>query len=69
MAEHMITVPWTDELLAKAVENNLYYGKHMTFCRRKDDEYVMVKFLAVKALILNYRNLNRSCIKETFEIL
>ncbi|XP_012220915.1 MOXD1 homolog 1 [Linepithema humile] len=50
MADHMITMPWTDELLAKAIENILYHGKHMTFCKRKDYEYYM------SPTVLNFPN-------------
>lgn len=51
MADHMINIAWTEELLAKAVEKNLYYGRHMTFCRRKNEELLLVKFLMITPLI------------------
>lgn len=45
MAEHMLALPWTDELLARSIENNLYHGKHVTFCRKRNDELALVKSL------------------------
>ncbi|KMQ96820.1 moxd1-like protein 1 protein [Lasius niger] len=41
MAEHMLALPWTEELLAKSIENNLYHGRHMTFCRKRDDQLAL----------------------------
>lgn len=52
MAEHMLALPWTEELLAKAVENSLYHGRHMTFCRTRKDELALVKSLnAIKTFV------------------
>ncbi|KAL6443701.1 hypothetical protein ACFW04_001653 [Cataglyphis niger] len=50
MAEHMLALPWTEELLARSIENNLYHGRHMTFCRKRDDQ------LALPADIQNFPN-------------
>ncbi|XP_072748696.1 MOXD1 homolog 1-like [Anoplolepis gracilipes] len=41
MAEHMLALPWTEELLARSIENNLYHGRHMTFCRKRDDQLAL----------------------------
>jgi hypothetical protein len=43
MAEHMLALPWTEELLTRSIENSLYHGKHMTFCRKKDDRLALVR--------------------------
>ncbi|KAL6261864.1 hypothetical protein P5V15_006950 [Pogonomyrmex californicus] len=50
MAEHMLAMPWTEELLASKIENSLYHGRHMTFCRKRDDQ------LALPADIQNFPN-------------
>lgn len=50
LAEHMLAMPWTEELLAKSIEQNLYHGRHMTFCRKRDDK------LAVPADIQMFPN-------------
>lgn len=42
MAEHMLAMPWSEELLARSIEKSLYHGKHMTFCRKKDDKLALV---------------------------
>lgn len=41
LAEHMLALPWTEELLARAIEQNLYHGRHMTFCRKRDDKLAL----------------------------
>ncbi|RLU27277.1 hypothetical protein DMN91_001078 [Ooceraea biroi] len=41
LAEHMLALPWTEELLARSIENSLYHGKHMTFCRKRDDRLAL----------------------------
>lgn len=43
LAEHMQALPWTEELLARSIEKNLYHGKHMTFCRMRNDNLAMVR--------------------------
>jgi len=43
----MMLMQWKDDLLAKPVEYNLYHGEHMTFCRKRDDQLVLVKSLNV----------------------
>ncbi|XP_014472209.1 PREDICTED: MOXD1 homolog 1 [Dinoponera quadriceps] len=48
MAEHILAMPWADELLANSIERNLYQGRHMTFCRKRDDK------LALPADIQNF---------------
>ncbi|XP_011160800.2 MOXD1 homolog 1 [Solenopsis invicta] len=50
MAEHMLALPWTEDLLTRSIEDNLYHGKHMTFCRKRDDQ------LALPADIQNFPN-------------
>ncbi|XP_015598813.1 MOXD1 homolog 1 [Cephus cinctus] len=37
LAEHMLDMPWREELLVKSIESSLYYGEHMTYCRKRDD--------------------------------
>jgi len=49
MAEHMLALPWTEELLTRSIENSLYHGKHMTFCRKKDDRLALVRHCTVRA--------------------
>ncbi|KAK0175590.1 hypothetical protein PV327_009330 [Microctonus hyperodae] len=41
LAEHILALPWTEALLTKSIEHNLYYGKHMTFCRKRDDKLAL----------------------------
>lgn len=43
MTEHMLALPWTEELLARSIENSLYHGRHMTFCRKRDDKLALVR--------------------------
>ncbi|XP_046409387.1 MOXD1 homolog 1 [Neodiprion fabricii] len=50
LAEHMLALPWTEELLARSIEQSLYHGRHMTFCRKRDDK------LAVPADIQMFPN-------------
>ncbi|XP_012253301.2 MOXD1 homolog 1 [Athalia rosae] len=50
LAEHMLALPWTEELLARSIERSLYHGRHMTFCRKRDDK------LAVPADIQMFPN-------------
>lgn len=53
LAEHMLALPWTEALLAKSIENSLYNGRHMTFCRKRDDK------LALPAEIQTFPNFTR----------
>ncbi|XP_076182197.1 MOXD1 homolog 1-like [Ptiloglossa arizonensis] len=41
LAEHMLAMPWTDELLSRSIEWSLYHGRHMTFCRKRDDKLAL----------------------------
>ncbi|XP_066597310.1 MOXD1 homolog 1-like [Prorops nasuta] len=41
LAEHMSLLPWTEELLARSIERSLYHGRHMTFCRKRDDKLAL----------------------------
>ncbi|XP_017761618.1 PREDICTED: MOXD1 homolog 1-like [Eufriesea mexicana] len=41
LAEHMLALPWTEELLARSIEQSLYHGRHMTFCRKRDDKLAL----------------------------
>ncbi|XP_076680206.1 MOXD1 homolog 1-like [Andrena cerasifolii] len=41
LAEHMLALPWTEELLSRSIEWNLYHGRHMTFCRKRDDKLAL----------------------------
>ncbi|KAK9299586.1 hypothetical protein QLX08_007402 [Tetragonisca angustula] len=41
LAEHMLALPWTEELLARSIERSLYHGRHMTFCRKRDDKLAL----------------------------
>ncbi|KAK2589072.1 hypothetical protein KPH14_001907 [Odynerus spinipes] len=50
LAEHILALPWDEELLARSIENSLYHGRHMTFCRKRDDK------LALPANIQNFPN-------------
>ncbi|XP_063985800.1 MOXD1 homolog 1 [Diachasmimorpha longicaudata] len=53
LAEHMSALAWTDELLTRAIENRLYHGRHMTFCRKRDDK------LAIPSDIQMFPNVTR----------
>lgn len=46
LAEHMSALAWTDELLTRPIENRLYHGRHMTFCRKRDDKLAIVRYLS-----------------------
>lgn len=41
--EHLNEIPWNETLLTKKIEDTLYKGKHMTFCRKRDDTLAVVK--------------------------
>ncbi|XP_031837806.2 MOXD1 homolog 1 [Nomia melanderi] len=41
LAEHMLALPWTEELLSTSIERSLYHGRHMTFCRKRDDKLAL----------------------------
>ncbi|XP_035720136.1 MOXD1 homolog 1-like [Vespa mandarinia] len=41
LAEHILALPWTEELLARSIEKSLYHGRHMTFCRKRDDKLAL----------------------------
>lgn len=42
LSEHLLALPWAEELLARSIEDSLYHGKHMTFCRKRDDKLALV---------------------------
>jgi hypothetical protein len=39
---HLVELPWTEKLLTQRVEESLYAGKHMVFCRKHDDQLAIV---------------------------
>lgn len=39
---HLQDIPWQEQILTQRIEQALYYGKHMTFCRLNDDTLAMV---------------------------
>ncbi|XP_076240540.1 MOXD1 homolog 1 [Calliopsis andreniformis] len=41
LAEHILALPWTEELLSRSIESSLYHGRHMTFCRKRDDKLAL----------------------------
>ncbi|KZC05639.1 PREDICTED: MOXD1 homolog 1 [Dufourea novaeangliae] len=41
LAEHILALPWTEELLSRSIEKSLYHGRHMTFCRKRDDKLAL----------------------------
>ncbi|XP_033336186.2 MOXD1 homolog 1 [Megalopta genalis] len=41
LAEHMLALPWSEELLSRSIERSLYHGRHMTFCRKRDDKLAL----------------------------
>ncbi|XP_017885001.1 MOXD1 homolog 1-like [Ceratina calcarata] len=41
LAEHLLALPWTEELLVRPIEQSLYHGRHMTFCRKRDDKLAL----------------------------
>lgn len=40
--DHLIDVPWDEPLLTQRVEETLYKGKHINFCRLSNDTLAMV---------------------------
>lgn len=54
LAEHLQNLPWTEELLARSIERSFYRGRHMTFCRRRDDK------LALPSLVREFPNYTAS---------
>ncbi|XP_075210219.1 MOXD1 homolog 1-like [Lycorma delicatula] len=38
---HLQDIPWQEQMLTQRIEQALYYGKHMTFCRLNDDTLAM----------------------------
>ncbi|KAI4499302.1 hypothetical protein M0802_005562 [Mischocyttarus mexicanus] len=50
LSEHLLALPLADELLAKPIEDRFYHGRHMTFCRKRDDK------LALPANIQSFPN-------------
>ncbi|KAJ9595787.1 hypothetical protein L9F63_013031, partial [Diploptera punctata] len=47
---HLVELPWTEKLLTQRVEESLYSGKHMVFCRTHDDQ------LAIPLTITTFPN-------------
>ena len=41
-ADHILKLAWSEELLARSIESSLYHGRHMTFCRKRDDKLALV---------------------------
>lgn len=39
---HLNEIPWSEPLLTKRIEDTLYKGKHMTFCRKRDNTIAVV---------------------------
>jgi hypothetical protein len=39
---HLVLLPWSEKLLTQRVEESLYAGKHMVFCRKHDDQLAIV---------------------------
>lgn len=39
---HLNEIPWSEPLLTKRIEDTLYKGKHMTFCRKRDETLAVV---------------------------
>ncbi|KOB69178.1 MOXD1-like protein 1 [Operophtera brumata] len=36
---HLNEMPWQEPLLTKQIQKSLYYGLHMTFCKKRDDSW------------------------------
>ncbi|XP_049950240.1 MOXD1 homolog 1-like isoform X1 [Schistocerca serialis cubense] len=51
LVAHLQDLPWSDPLLASPVEQRLYAGKHMVFCRTREDD------LAIPADVFSFPNL------------
>ncbi|XP_068081062.1 MOXD1 homolog 1 [Anabrus simplex] len=47
---HLIELPWAEQLLTQRIEETLYGGQHMVFCRLPDDQ------LAIPAEVFNFPN-------------
>ncbi|XP_008207690.1 MOXD1 homolog 1 [Nasonia vitripennis] len=39
LSDHMSALAWNDTALSKSIENSLYYGKHATYCRTREDRF------------------------------
>lgn len=39
---HLVQIPWSEKLLTQQIEESLYSGKHMVFCRKHDDQLAIV---------------------------
>jgi len=39
---HLVLLPWSEKLLTQRIEESLYAGKHMVFCRKHDDQLAIV---------------------------
>lgn len=40
---HLNEMPWAETLLTEQIEKRLYKGMHMTFCKKKDDTWGVVR--------------------------
>lgn len=45
-SQHLLDLPWKE--IYQSLENMLYYGKHMTFCRLQNDSLALVSFYVHK---------------------
>ncbi|XP_014227450.1 MOXD1 homolog 1 [Trichogramma pretiosum] len=39
LSDHMQALAWNDTSLSKSIERSLYHGRHVTFCRTRNDKY------------------------------
>ncbi|KAI8439306.1 hypothetical protein MSG28_013137 [Choristoneura fumiferana] len=58
---HLNEMPWSEPLLTEQIEKTLYKGMHMTFCKKRDDNW------AAPIQIQNYPNYTELISNETAE--
>lgn len=42
LSDHIAALAWNDTALSKSIERSLYHGKHVTFCRTREDKVPQV---------------------------
>ncbi|XP_034951630.1 MOXD1 homolog 1 [Chelonus insularis] len=41
LADHLLALPWAEDLLTRQIENSLYHGKHTLFCIKRNDQLAL----------------------------
>lgn len=50
---HLDEIPWQEQLLTKRIEESLYAGQHLTFCKKKDYTLATVR-LPVSGILYGF---------------